>query len=121
MPTNNFLFYFSQIIFGLVKDFVFLPVWWYSRGLFELVGKIGDFWLDSLKGLNLVVWIKNIFVPMYGQRDFAGVLISVFMRIIQIIFRGIGFIFLLVFGLAVILIWLALPILILWQIVFQLS
>jgi hypothetical protein len=121
MSNNNFLFYFGEIVFGLARDLIFFPVWWYTRGFVELAKWIGSFWADSLKGLNLAVWLKNIFVPMYGQRDFAGIAISIFMRIVQIILRSIGFACLLLLGFAVMLLWLALPVLILWQIIFQLS
>lgn len=119
MPTNNFLFYATQILAGLVRDLLLFPVWWYTRGLFETLDKITAFWANSLKALNLTVWIKNIFVPMYGQRDFAGVMISVGMRIIQIILRAIGFAFLLVAGVAALLLWILAPLLIAWQIIYQ--
>jgi hypothetical protein len=121
MPTNNFLFYFGQICLDLVRDLVFFPIWWYTQGLMELLKKVTGFWSDSLKGLNLLVWLKNILVPMYGQRDVAGVLISIGMRIVQIIFRGLGFLILLILGTAIIVLWLILPFLIVWQIIFQLS
>ncbi len=121
MPSNNFLFYAIKIVGRLVSDFLWFPVWWYSGGLFELLKKIGHFLDYSLKSLNLTVWLKNIFVPMYGQRDFAGVIISVAMRVVQIIFRSIGFVFLLILSLAVLVVWLAAPPLALAQIIFQLA
>lgn len=43
--------------------------------------------------LNIAVWIKNIFVPMFGQRDWQSRLISIFMRTVQIIGRGIFLLF----------------------------
>lgn len=36
------------------------------------------------------VWIKNIFVPMFGQHDWQSRLISVFMRLVQIIGRSLA-------------------------------
>ncbi len=119
MSTNNFLFYATQILFGLTRDLLLFPVWWYTRGLLETLEKITTFWANSLKALNLLVWIKNIFVPMYGQRDITGVLISVFMRIIQIILRSIGFVFLLIVGVVALLLWILMPLLVAWQIIYQ--
>ena len=43
--------------------------------------------------LALGVWIKNIFVPMFGQRDWQSRLISVFMRIVNIVGRSIALFF----------------------------
>jgi hypothetical protein len=37
-----------------------------------------------------VIWIKNFFVPMYGQYDWTGRLVSIFMRIVVLIGRGIA-------------------------------
>jgi hypothetical protein len=121
MPTNNFLFYFGQICAGLVRDLVLFPVWWYTQGLVELIQKVVSWWSDSLKSLNLSVWLKNILVPMYGQRDLTGILISIFMRIVQIILRGFWFVCLLIAGAVVIALWIFLPVLILWQIIWQLT
>jgi hypothetical protein len=69
--------------------------------------------------LALFVWIKNIFTPMYGQYDWQGRLISLFMRIVQIIFRG--FVMLICVGIAValLIIWIILPPFVVWQIFYQ--
>lgn len=120
MPQNHFLFYAGQIILDLLRQLLFFPVWWYGRGSGELLKKCRGFLADSLKALNLTVWLKNLFVPMYGQRDFAGALISFFMRIFQIILRGIGFLFLLIFSVAALVLWWLLPALVFYQIIYQL-
>jgi hypothetical protein len=119
MSTNNFLFYATQILAGLARDLLLFPVWWYTRGIMETADRIAGFWAHSLKSLNLAVWLKNIFVPMYGQRDFTGVLISVLMRIVQIILRSLGFVFLLVAGVVAILLWIVAPVIVAWQIIYQ--
>ncbi len=73
-------------------DVVNFPLWWYSQGLFLLL-KWGR---DTLRGFvryfALVVWIKNIFVPMFGQNDWQSRLISFVMRTVQIVGRSIGLI-----------------------------
>ncbi|MEN9558024.1 MAG: hypothetical protein RL141_393 [Candidatus Parcubacteria bacterium] len=38
----------------------------------------------------LGIWIRNFFVPMYGQYDWAGRLVSVFMRFVVLVGRGIA-------------------------------
>ena len=39
--------------------------------------------------LAIKVWIKNIFVPMFGMHDWQSRIISFFMRVVQIIGRAI--------------------------------
>lgn len=121
MTSHNFLFYCGQIIAGLVGDLLRFPLWWYGKGWWELACRVVGWWSASLRGLNLIVWLKNLFVPMYGQNDWAGIFISFFVRLAQIIVRGLWFACLLVFGAVFLMTWLLLPLLAVWQIIFQLS
>lgn len=41
------------------------------------------------KSISLNVWIKNLFVPMYGQYDWQSRIISFIMRFFMIIGRGV--------------------------------
>ena len=113
--------YSLKLLLEAIKDILFFPVWWYSFGLFEFLLKIKEFIVNKARGLALLVWIKNIFTPMFGQNDWQGLLISFFIRLVQIIFRTIVMIFWLLVALILICIWLALPILIIYQILFQLG
>ena len=75
------------IVWRIFKEIFWFPWWWYSQGWFIWIGYWWA-WLNKIsRGLALAVWLKNIFVPMYGQRDIVSFLISFMMRIIQIIFR----------------------------------
>lgn len=75
------------IVWRVFKEIFWFPWWWYSQGWFIWTGYWWA-WLNKVsRGLALAVWLKNIFVPMYGQRDVASFLISFVMRLIQIIFR----------------------------------
>lgn len=44
------------------------------------------------RNLAVTLWIKNWFVPMFGQHDWQGRIISVFIRTVQIIIRSILFV-----------------------------
>lgn len=121
MEIKNPILYLVNVLVLSLKDIVFFPVWWYTRGFLNLLLGLRDFLVDSEKSLAFFVWVKNIFTPMYGQRDIQGFFISVFIRVIQIIFRGISLFLLLILSILVILIWLALPVFILYQIFWQLS
>ena len=70
--------------------------------------------------LGVKVWVVNIFTPMFGQRDIAGVLISFFMRIFQIIGRSLVLIFWSALMFFLLLVWLVLPIAVFLGIVFNL-
>lgn len=100
-------------------DVLYFPVWWYSRGLINLILSLKNFLVDKQKALALSVWIKNIFKPMYAQYDWQGMLISFFIRLTQIIFRSVFMVFWLILALAVIIFWLLLPVLVVYEIIFQ--
>lgn len=118
--TENFLAYSGRIIIQIFGKIIYFPIWWYSVGLGRLLKGVYGSARDQEKSLGLSVWVKNIFVPMYGQYDIAGRLISFFVRLFQIIFRGLAFLIWLIFLLALIIFWLALPLFIILALVFQL-
>lgn len=120
MPSNSFLFYSLKILIEIMTDVLYFPFWWYSRGLVNLIIWARDFLINKQKSLALSVWVKNIFKPMYAQYDWQGMLISFFMRLVQIIFRSILMLFWLIMALAVIIFWVILPVLTIYEIAFQL-
>jgi len=115
-----FNFYALKNLSFVVKEIFYFPLWWYTRGLWNLILKIKDFLADREKGLALRIWIENIFVPMFGQRDWVSRLISFFMRVFQIIIRSIALLIWFLISLAVFLFYLSLPIVVIYQIIFQL-
>ena len=118
--SNSFIFYGLQILTELVWDILYFPVWWYGRGLVSLLLGLKNLLSDKQKSLALFIWIKNIFRPMYAQYDWQGWLISFFMRLAQIIFRSMILLVWLGLCLAAALGWLILPVLAVYEIIFQL-
>lgn len=89
MTMGAFLQTLRAVLIGTLADFLYTPGWWYTRGLWkQLRGVVGS-WAARQRDLAIDVWLKNLFVPMYGQYDLAGRLISFFMRLAQIVGRGI--------------------------------
>lgn len=91
------------IFYELVGEVIRFPVWWYTSGVVHTVRSLFDVWEGYGRSLAIGVWMKNILVPMYGQYSIQGRIISVFMRLVQIFFRGIalvvcGFVLAVVFG-----------------------
>lgn len=105
-----------KFVFGdLLGDVVYFPVWWYSRGAARAVKVLASGMRATLASLALVLWIKNLFVPMFGQYDLQGRIISFFMRIFQIIARTLAALFWLIVRLAVLGIYLLLPPFVVWM------
>lgn len=120
MFQHNFFTYSSKIILRIIGDIFYFPIWWYSIGFVRLLQNIWKFLRNQGQSLGFFIWLKNIFVPMYGQRDWAGRIISFFMRLVQIIFRGLVLLIWIFLLLILIGIWLLGPILLIlalaWQI-----
>lgn len=121
MNENLILKSFKFILKEFFFDVLTFPLWWYSSGAQKAFLRMKNSIAFSVDELGVLVWIKNLFVPMYGQYDWQGRLISFFMRFFQIIFRSIGVLIWLVLSLLFFILWLILPIFIVGQIVFNLT
>lgn len=121
MLNHNFLTYTGKIIFQIIGEILYFPIWWYSVGFVRAIKNVFRFLRAREASLGFSIWLKNIFVPMYGQRDIASRIISFVMRLVQIIFRGIALLFWLILILAALVVWLAFPILLFLGLVFQLA
>lgn len=110
-----------DVSLDFIREILYFPVWWYSVGLL----RAARFFWQRIKNaeirLGVGVWVKNIFTPMFGQRDIAGVLISFFMRIFQIIVRTIVLFLWSVIVLLGFFIWIALPVFVVLGIILNLA
>lgn len=121
MMTNNFVAYSLKIFGEIAKDILFFPFWWYTTGLLISINRLVIFLSNKQKSLALFVWIKNIHRPMYGQTDWQGKLISLLIRLLQIIIRGLIMIFWLIIAVILFLAWVFLPVFVFYEIFFQIS
>lgn len=119
MWRHNFLSYSFKIIISLILEIIYFPIWWYGEGLFKVVVNLFSFLRNQERSLGFFIWLKNVFVPMYGQYDWPGRLISFFIRLVQIIIRGVALFVWLVICLSLLIIWLALPVLLVLFLFFQ--
>lgn len=119
MLKANFFSYFSIIILEFFAKILYFPLWWYGVGLIKKIKSLFYFIKAQEEDLGLGVWAKNILVPMYGQRDFAGRTISFFIRLFQVIFRTVILIFWLIYALLMLLLWLFFPPALLIALIFQ--
>ena len=75
-----------------VSDVVRFPVWWYTTGAVHTATSLGQIARYYARTLGIAVWIRNLFVPMYGQYDWQSRVISLIVRSGQIFARGIALI-----------------------------
>ena len=120
MLTNNFAIYGAKILVELIRDILYFPLWWYSRGLLSVLFWLRKFLVNKQKSLALLIWIKNIHRPMYGQYDWTGLLISFFVRLFQILVRGVIMMFWLIIALIIFCFWVILPVFVIYEIILQL-
>jgi len=108
---------FKDLFLDIFWEVLYFPFWWYSRGFLKAVlfcwGQIKGGWRASA----LSIFFLNFFKPMYGERGFAAYFLSLMVRIWQIFWRIIFIIPWTAFWLFALCFWLALPILIIWQLI----
>ncbi len=121
MTNLKFINSRAALVVSLILNFLYFPIWWYSFGFFKFLRSVFLFWQQQAYSLGVLVWIKNIFVAMYGQQDLAGRLISFGIRLVQIIFRTGVLMLWLFLCLLAILTWLALPLIIIYLTAIQLG
>ncbi|MBI4437778.1 hypothetical protein HY631_02400 [Candidatus Uhrbacteria bacterium] len=73
-----------------MHESLFLPLWWYSRGLLETAEWLLASVRGSVKFFGVDVWVKNLFVPMYGDASIPGRFISFGVRLSMVVVRGAG-------------------------------
>jgi len=78
------------IVGDVIGGVVTAPVFWYTRGLSDAARYALRFLGARYESLGISVWARNLFVPMFGQRDVPGMLISFFLRLFQIVVRTIA-------------------------------
>ncbi len=110
-----------DVFLDTLREILYFPIWWYTRGL----AQAANFSWQRIKNMELrlgvKVWVVNIFKPMFGQRDIAGVLISFFMRIFQIIGRTLVLILWTLVMILAFFVWIILPVLVILGIILNLA
>ena len=102
----------STYFFDALLDLFYFPLWWYTGGVVHSAKWCGQFFMEGNKTLAPVLWIQNLFVPMFGQYDWQGRIISFFMRLAQFFFRSLALLIWFVVCLALFCVWLILPIIV---------
>ncbi len=80
--------YAGGMLRELGSDILRFPAWWYGAGLLRAATYAMSFITGYARRLGVGVWIQNLFVPMFGRYDWQSRIISVFMRLVNILGRG---------------------------------
>ncbi|MCR4314577.1 MAG: hypothetical protein NUV84_05030 [Candidatus Uhrbacteria bacterium] len=73
-----------------IREMLILPLWWYTTGLYETIGRLLRSVKGSVRYFGVDVWAKNLFVPMYGDESVTGRAISFIVRLAVLGFRLLG-------------------------------
>lgn len=114
---NSFLVATRMVALDVIMEALYAPVWWYTAGLRHIALNRLKNMRDTASHLALRLLILNIFQPMFAQFDRAGRIISFFMRIIIIIARLVYFLVYCIFELAILALWVAVPLFVLYRLI----
>ncbi len=99
----------ERIFFDFFLHIVLFPVWWYTRGAQKVAVGCGHLIQHANMQFAPGLWFKNLFVPMFGQRDWQGRIVSFFMRLVNAIFRSLVVFLWSLIVFILLLVWLFLP------------
>ncbi len=83
--TNTASLLFRFVAIDVLLDVVRFPYWWYSRGTVLVLGWYVSVLRDGASRLALVVLLKNLGRPMFGDYTREGRIISFLVRIVQLL------------------------------------
>lgn len=113
------LLIFQRLSLEFLFDFLYAPIWWYTKGLV----RAGRFAARLVAAGNAQfapgLWLLNIFVPMFGQYDWQGRLVSFFVRLVNVIIRSLLLIVWMILSFVVFTLWIIIPISILYSLIYS--
>lgn len=90
------------------------PKWWYGEGFRWFIKQGKNYFFQQVKVLRLTLWVRYLFVPMFGMSDPISRLISFFIRLLAIATKLILLCLFLLFGLLLLMLYLSMPPLLLY-------
>jgi hypothetical protein len=109
------------IVKDVFFDMVYWPFWWYSSGVLRALKHFRNTVVQDNDELALTVWLRNIFVPMFGDYSLQGRIISFFMRLVQLVARSLFFVLWCLVAFMSVILWLIVPVVIIYEVLFNLE
>ena len=107
---NMWFFILQRISLEFFWHILFFPLWWYTYGAWRVLQSCVRFFLSGNDTLSPLLWLRNLFIPMYGLTDWQGRLISFFIRLVNVFVRGILVLGWLIVSLSLFLAWCLMPV-----------
>lgn len=73
-----------------LSEMLRLPLWWYTTGLTQTLGRLARSVKSSARYFGVDVWAKYLFVPMYGDTSLAGRAISFPVRLVVLLGKSLA-------------------------------
>lgn len=108
---------FQKLAIEFFLDFLYFPIWWYTKGLKNHLLVCVDMVRSVNRQFAPGLWLRNMFVPMYGQYDWQGRIVSFFMRLANVICRGIALFVWLLIMMGVFFLWLLFPVFVVYMLI----
>ncbi|MBU2229608.1 hypothetical protein KJ810_04330 [Patescibacteria group bacterium] len=119
--NNAFVSALKYVFLELIGKVLYFPVWWYSNGTKKVLLFVGREISGVANALGIVILLKNLLKPMYGDYSKSGRIISFFVRIVQYVFLLIAITIWSLLMLLLFIVWLLLPIIVIYSIIFHFS
>lgn len=103
----------QRLLIELAIDIVYFPLWWYTAGAKKTLLACGRMIAEANRNFAPWLWFKNIFVPMFGQYDFAGRVTSFIVRAANVFGRTFALCIWICVVFVLFLLWLAFPLFVL--------
>lgn len=75
------------ILRELIGELLYFPVWWYSHGLTSTARTLLNRWLGAVNRLSIMIMLRTMGKPMYGDYTRSGKIISFFFRLLILGFK----------------------------------
>ncbi len=86
--TSTPILVLRYAIKDVIGGIIFFPIWWYTIGFMTVLSWAASSIGEMSQMFGLGVWVRNLFVPMYGDTSIIGRLISFGIRLVMIAVRG---------------------------------
>ncbi|OGH64963.1 MAG: hypothetical protein A2821_00610 [Candidatus Magasanikbacteria bacterium RIFCSPHIGHO2_01_FULL_41_23] len=107
----------QRLFIEFIFDIFYFPFWWYTSGMMHTLRAC----LNLLSAANNLLaprlWLKNVFVPMFGQHDWQGRLISFIVRLTNVIGRTLCLLVWFFVVLVLFLLWLVMPVFVIYMLI----
>lgn len=108
----------SLAIFLMLKKYLLnFWLWWYGVQIRTILKSTYSFWSLSLANLNILPMFTNLFVPMYQDTSISGKIVSFVIRSTWVSIGSILQFFITIPLLGIILLWMVLPFLCIFQVI----